>query len=223
MATLLDIKTRARERADMENSTFISDSELNSYVNASAQELYDLLVGTFADYYVTEGAETTVANGSSTLALPADFYKLRGVDIKRSDASGLWQDLKPFSFQDRNRQVSTPNYTYYCSNVKYHIAGSQVMLTPKDQAEGIYKLWYIPKMTLLTLDTDQLEASMSPWDEYVVVDAAIKMLGKEESSTSSLEEQKQALKKRIMTMALDRDAAHPEVILPQGYNYGWSY
>jgi hypothetical protein len=37
--TLLELRTATRRRADQESSTFITDAELNTYLNASATEL----------------------------------------------------------------------------------------------------------------------------------------------------------------------------------------
>lgn len=213
-STLLQLKTRARELSDMEDSLFISDSELTSYVNQSSLELYDLLVGSFEDYYLSQTANTAVASGEDTIALPSDFYKLRGVDYLIS--GDQWQDLKPFSFQERNQanvNLVQPGY-YNTTGVRYRLQGSNVKLTPADKAEGTYRVWYVPKLTLMSSDSDTLPDYMEAWDEYVVVDAAIKMLQKEESSTSALDQMKVNLKKRIEAMAKNRDSAHPEVILP---------
>jgi len=51
--TLSQLRTRCKQQADMENSTFISDTELNNYINESIEELRDILIKNFGeDYYV---------------------------------------------------------------------------------------------------------------------------------------------------------------------------
>ena len=42
--TLSTLRSRAREEADMENGTFVSDSEANRYVNEAITELSDFLI-----------------------------------------------------------------------------------------------------------------------------------------------------------------------------------
>ena len=42
--TLADIKVRARQKADMENSNFIQDFELTNYINEAYFNWYDLVV-----------------------------------------------------------------------------------------------------------------------------------------------------------------------------------
>jgi len=218
-STLLQLKDRSRQLSDMEDSNFISDEELTNYINQSALELYDLLVATFEDYYINDSNETTLTSGQDSISVPADFYKLRGVDFKIS--ADRWVDLKPFSFQDRNEPLQPLLSSRLDTGVKYRLQGNSVVISPTNKAEGTYKLWYVPKMTQMTINTDTLPAYLEPWDEYVVVDAAIKMLQKEESSTTAVSAMKDSLKKRIEAMAHNRDAAHPEVILPSSRRDFW--
>ena len=50
-----------------------------------------------------------------------------------------------------------------------------------------------------------LDAVADKWREFIVVDTAIKMLGKEESDTSLLERRRANLEKRINEAAAARD------------------
>ena len=79
--TLASLQAQVRQRADMLASSFVTDDELAEYINQSVAELYDLLVQTDEDFY-TRGLEQTVT--TPAIALPADFYKLRGVDARVS-------------------------------------------------------------------------------------------------------------------------------------------
>ena len=81
--------TRVRQRADMESNNFVSDIEVQTYINGSIAELHDLLIQVYGqDYYVSSNTFTTTA-GTDTYALStsagADFYKLRGMDAKHLD------------------------------------------------------------------------------------------------------------------------------------------
>ena len=72
-------------------------------------------------------------------------------------------------------------------------------------------MWYIPRCPELVADDDEFNG-ISGWEEYVIVDVAIKMLQKEESDTSVLAAQKANLKKRIEQMSSDRDTGIAETI-----------
>jgi len=210
-ATLSQLRTRVRRMADIEGSSFISDSELNDYINSSYAELYDLLVSSNSEYFLSS-TTSTVASGSSTIPLPADFYKLRALDFY---VGGRWTDLDHFSINERN-QDSTLSSTG--AAVRYRLQGSTLKLIPSDNAGGQYQIWYTPLPVTLIADSDAIEEG-NGWSELVVVDAAIKCLMKEESSTNALEIVKAQLVKRVMDMSVRRDSSKPKKIIDSGIRF----
>jgi hypothetical protein len=70
----------------------------------------------------------------------------------------------------------------------------------------------------------QVADGISGWLEYVVTDAAIKMMQKEESDTSVLQLQKAALIKRVESAAENRDAGSPATIADVQWTNGtWPF
>jgi len=206
---LQDLIQEVRRRSDMENSGFVTDPEITNYINNSASELYDILVSRFEDYYTQLPLAFNIASGT-TYTLPADFYKLRGVD--KDFGGGDFASLSKFNFQERNRQNNSLSRALSRRpDVQYRIIGKELVITPTDTATGDYRLWYIPQFDKLVDLTDELD-TIQGWEEYVIVDAAIKCMQKEESDVSVLLVQKQALISRIEAMANNRDAGEPESI-----------
>lgn len=234
--TLASLRSQAQQRSDMVNSNFVSTSEWNSYISNSYKELYDLLVSAFGnDYYVatpvtfsTDGTNDKYALPDGTLysSAPA-FYKLLGVDLQVQGASQVWQTLKPFTFTERNRYSPYGVNTLYRNTaIRYRLNGSNLWFTPLPQAGLTIRLWYIPQPNTLSSDTDTFDG-ISGWEEYVVIDAAIKALQKEESDVSVLGSQKQAIIARIQGMAENRDAGSPATVADSmgingGYMNPWS-
>tara|TARA_R110002126_G_scaffold172712_6_gene321517 strand:- start:2861 stop:3547 length:687 start_codon:yes stop_codon:yes gene_type:complete len=207
--TLAQLRTRARERSDQENSTFVSPTELLSYINASYQELYDILVGKYEDYYTTK-TTSVIASGDSTITLPTDFYKLRGIDFKLD--TNTWVAVGKFNFIERNvlnRSIVRRGAGF--RETQYRVIGGEVQIEPEDSADGTYRIWYTPLPTLLSAETDTIDG-IQGWEEYVIIDVAIKMMAKEESSTTHLEREKAAMLTRIESMAANRDSGQPETI-----------
>jgi hypothetical protein len=137
--------------------------------------------------------------------------------------STTWVALQAFSFAERNERSNLAGlapYVHTDSGIRYRVQGSELKLTPQDNAEGVYRIWYTPLMPLLSADADVF-TGFNGFEEYVVVDAAIKMLAKEESSTTGLERQKAALLQRIQSMAKTVDDSQPEVIVPARVDYAW--
>lgn len=223
------IRLAAQQRADRVNSTFITPPEWNSYINQSYFELYDRLVTVFEDYYVATPAVFAVSGTSGTYPLPDGtvsftnpsgsafvapaFYKLLGVDCGLSPNANAWVSIKKFDFIARNRFVF-PNVTgtfLGVFNLQYRVMGSNIQFIPVPAGNQNIRLWYIPRLTQLVQDTDIMDG-VSGWTEYVIVDAAIKALQKEESDVSGLLAQKAELIKRIEESASNRDAGQPDTI-----------
>ena len=75
------------------------------------------------------------------------------------------------------------------------------------------RISYIPRMTSLLQDTDYtMNQGVNGWLEYVIVDAAMKAMMKEESDITALAAMKMALIKRIEETATNRDAGLPDTI-----------
>lgn len=208
--TLLELKTQARQRADMESSEFVSDSELLNYINSSIAELHDILIQAYgSDYYILSDTFTTTS-GEGSYDLPDDFYKLVGVDVKLNGQD--YANIKKFNFNERNRfsDITVWNLAGVPS-IRYRLVGDQLLFSPIPDTNTLVKLWYIPLSVKLTADDDELN-DLNQFSEYVIVDAAIKMLQKEESDVQVLMAQKGALIKRITEVANNRDAGEPESV-----------
>lgn len=200
--TLAALTTRAQQESDNINSQFVTTSgtpsEWTNYINQSFAEIYGLTAQVYgADYYVqtpSTGYLFTTDGINAFYALPADFFKLLGCDVLYG-STNQWMGLRPFAFGDRNR--------FSAINSPIPAAGQQL------------RLFYIPRPTLLVNagDTVPDALSMNGWDEYIVVDAAMKAMGKEESDISALMARKQALIDRINAEAENRDAGSPASIV----------
>jgi hypothetical protein len=203
--TLAQLRTNARNRADMSNSSFISDSELNSYINSSIAELKDLLISAYDSDYDVQSVTFSATTGTDSYALPNGtnysaapaFYKLKGVDIQEGSE---WKSLKPFNFNERNRKTK----------LRYRLVGDNIMFSNLESNYTV-KLWYIPVATTLTLDADTLN-DLNKFSEFVEISAAIKMLQKEESDITSLMADREKQEQRIIRMAQNRDVGQPESV-----------
>lgn len=207
--TLEQIRDYCKERADMEESEFISDATWNLHINNSLAELHDLLVKAYGDdYYLSEHEFTSTAD-EKEYALPSDFYKLRGVD---GYLGGTWVDVHKFNFNKRNSDLVTSALTQRgTSNLKYRLAGSNILFSRVPATGTDFKLWYTPQSVVLVVDADEW-TDINGYLEYVIVDVAMKVLGKEESDTSDLLKAKAAMYDRLTAMAMNRDANETESV-----------
>ena len=240
--TLGAIRLAAMQTADRVNSNFVTKAEWNSFINLAQYELYDLLIGTYEDYYIgtpiqftTNGSDFIypLPNGLSTFNnglnpnltfTPPALYKLMGVDLALQSASNAYVTINKFNFIDRNRFVfpNTASTIYGVFNMQYRMLGTNIEFIPTPSANQSIRLWYIPRLTELLNDTDMTSTSVSGWIRYVIVRAAIYALAKEESDTSLLVQELTMLKARIEEMAANRDQGQPDRISDtRSGNGGW--
>lgn len=219
----------AKDEADMTASTFVSDTRWLAYVQAGYQELYDLLIQKFGDDWFTQstspktGYTFTTDGTNDHFSLPADFYHLLGVDLilSGSGTTAVRATLKPFTFSERNR-FAYPNMANWLgrTNLRYRLRGPYLWLRPTPASGQTIELWYAPRPADLTgtgTGADIIDC-VSGWEEYIIVDAAIRALAKEESDTSALERRKAALVARIESAAENRDAGSPATVADTRWN-----
>lgn len=231
---LSQIRLKAMQRADRVNSNFVTKSEWDSYINQSMFELYDILVTEFEDYYICPIPPQFTVNGSQFLYPLPDgattfnngidlsqpsfiappFYKLLGVDLALNNATNGYVTLNKYNFINRNQFVypNTASTIYGVFNLQYRVLGNNLQFIPTPSSGQQIRLWYIPRLQELLLDTDITTVGISGWAEYIIVKAAYYALTKEESDTSSLVMQLTALTDRITSTAANRDAGSPDTI-----------
>jgi len=200
---LSTLRTQVRERADQENSLFCSDAEVNRYISASHAELYDLLVRANPEFYQKE--QTITGDGSaSTFAVASDYYGTVGVDYRYT--TGVYRSLDRIPPSERNMYDYSATGIAIGYRFTYNTATPTtplLQLLPTPQNGDVYRHIYTVAPSVLSDDTDIVDG-VAGWEEYIVIDAAIKCLEKEESSTSALVARKQAMLDRIQTMAENR-------------------
>lgn len=217
VVTLQQIMDRSRQRADMVNSGFVTDSELISWINAYKREYEDLLVRTFgADYSATSSTFSATANTENynLSALTAGtFYKLQGLDVTDTSSPTGWRDVKAFNFHERNQAAYSAQVLPIRTNgdVRYRVWGPNLTLRPVPTGTMTMKLWWTPQSVALSLTTDSFD-DVNGWSELIVLDSAIAMKDKEESDTSVLQNDRQRMVQRITEMASKRDAGDPQTI-----------
>ena len=159
MVSLPDLMSRARQAADTESDPHISDAELISKINAAVPELHDLLVAAYGEdyFFLTETANFSASERS--YALPADFYKLLGVDVETNASTDVWLPILRYGERRRTEGEGYPGVA--TSEIEYRLRGPNIVFTPPPQsAARQYRLNYVPtapvliKTTFATTDVD---------------------------------------------------------------------
>ena len=215
--TLANLRTRAKQRANMENSSFLSDSEWNSVINYSISNLRDIITSKAGEDYFATAFSTSLTEGQETVNLPSDFYKLLWVEVLVDGTN--YAPMRRFEIAEK--PVTAFNLLAPWSEIQYRLRADTLWLQPASSTGGkTIRVWYVPVATELSADGDTL-AGYNGWDEYVVVLTARKALVKEESDTSQLDQEILMFNQRIESMAPNRDQGRPMRIQDTQRNRAW--
>lgn len=202
--TLTTLRARARARADQPVAGFVADSatELDSWINEGVQILHEKLVAAYGSDYV-ETSSAFTCSGSSDLTLPADFFKLLGVDINLQ--SGVVA-LQPYMRAERNAYRNSSNGF---RRPRYKLSGATTLrLLPAPSSGTTGTIWYSPTAAILVAGSDAVNFP-NGWERYVVAYAAQSMVMKEEGDTRPLDALIDGMNKEIQSIIDNRDAGAP--------------
>lgn len=238
------IRYMAQLRADKLNSEYLTTDEWNFNINQSACELYDILINKYGDDYFfapplfipLTGLDYYPLPDGSNYSAAAAIYKLNGIDANISGASNGpnagWVPLARFNWSDRDKYTAFPGQAGALNNIyqmAYREMGNNLHILPANTNQ-LLRVWYVPILSQMLQDTDMLQFSISGWSEYVINDAAMKGMVKEESleKWNALNQIKSFLLQRIETTAKNRDVGQPNSVSnvrttmgDPGFSNGW--
>lgn len=211
--TLSNLRSDVRQRADMENTTFVTDAEVTEYINQSIADLRDLLIEHQGpEHFMSSSTAITTASGTASYALPADFYEMVAVRVDVGGPSKLV--ALPYSIDEHDVDTSAGDWGWHRTSegrIRYRIVGDNIYFYPIPNGAYPVKIWYLPAATRLVQPADEFDG-YNGFEEWVILDAAIKCLIKEESDISALLALRERQEQRIARAAGRRDQGGPSKI-----------
>lgn len=207
--SLTTLLGRARERADMVSSDFITDAKFTDWINRGLQMLWEKLIAAYDANYFEKQGSITLVDGTSDYSLPSDFFKLYGIDWNNGP-SGTVVTLRPYTFAERNAYRNSNilvGATYL--DPRYHLGRNAAGTAPAlrilpANISGTLTVFYAPILTVLVSGSDTVDV-LNGWEEYAVIYAAIQALNKEESSVTALQNELDRMEGELVEMANGRD------------------
>jgi hypothetical protein len=217
--TIQTITDSAIDLADMRNSQFIDQSgtagtELIRYANMAYKDIYQQIILS-KEFYFTTTTTISILGGTSSYALPVDFYKLDGVDLAL-DTSGRYLTLRPFSFLERNKYRSSLYYATapFGQVYRYILVGANIEFVPLPTQAATIQLWYTPEPAVIT-SLAQIVSLPIGCDEYMSLYIASAMLSKEESDTTALTQKRLEIIDQLKNSLKDRDQGSAAYVIDE--------
>lgn len=212
--TLSVLRDRCKQRANMENSDFVTDAEWNSYINYSISELRDALASKVGDDYFATSQDISLNSSTDVYALSTDFYKVLWVELLCTD--GYYRKMARFEISEMNSSAHVAALAI--PEIRYRLRGNNIWLNPQSALGGrSIRVWYVPLLTELSSDSDTVDG-FNGWDEFIILKSARKALVKEEQDVSDIDTELMVIYQRIESMAENRDQAQPMRIQDTEYS-----
>ena len=206
--TLTELIAEVRQRADIEGSTHITDAEITRMLNQSIARLYGEISQRCEGDYATKVTITT-ASAVEAYALPNDFWRLSSIP-PIGNLSGRQTTMRRWSTHDRGLLLDPVRSWSSARPVYYRlIASDQISFLPIP--DGVYSVdvWYIPASPILVAAGDKFDGR-NGWEEFVIIDAVIKCITKEEGDASVFAQEREMLRREINEQAASKDLADTE-------------
>lgn len=212
--TLVNLRTRAMARADMESDPNVTTAAWNGFINASRKRLRRILVAAYPQYFL-KSATFTLSGASYTYALAssvADFWKVLSLDRQSGSAADSYDPVPRFVWAER--------FAMYDRNFRVYTGTLEIR--PASQAAGTYTIWYIAQPAVLSGDSDAIDLTEDMWDEFIVLEAAIKARKRQRKDVADLDAELAVMIPEIRSSASDNDVGEPDRVLDvESMRGGW--
>lgn len=193
--TLVNARQEVREQIDFSNN-FVSDAELNGYLNRGRSILYDRLTQDNGDAVAVSETDITVTSATNSYALPADFKRVIGVYATyEGGIDDGERALRPATLN----QLKELDEVLDQSVLAYRLEGGNIEFYPTPVEDATVRLRYIPDPATLSSDGDTLECWTSQGLEYVLAYACYRCMLKQRDPDTAIfkEEAQEALERAV--------------------------
>ncbi len=206
-----DMVAQVRFNSDMVNTQFVTDNEIISYLDKAYRDMYIRIVEQNSGYFQTK-VTMAIVPGQDTYALPADLYKLCGIDLNLDTQNTI--TITNINFNERNMLKSVYSSICLSRGWRYLISGENIIFSPAPDVSAGFNVWYIPDPAPIVPPTSLVPAptvtlTPSVVYDYLIVSAAIKCLQKSESDYSDMANERGIMAEQIMRACASQDDAFP--------------
>lgn len=186
--TVQEMTLSARRRADMENSTKVSDTEIMEYLDDGVNQLTEKLIAYSANDRYRSTQTISVVSGTNTYDCPTDWFASDGF---RTTINGARVKIHRGISPDFDTLSANQQQGWNFCHPTYYIRNRQIIFQPSPTAAYSVTHYFISFATKantsgsaidrFTAQTDTFNGEWG-WHNWVVLHAAMKCLMKENST-----------------------------------------
>jgi hypothetical protein len=234
-STRKEIRERVQVDLDLQEETFITDDEVNSWINDGIREAEAEIAGIgseYHNYFLSKKVLDTIT-GRAEYLLPNNIYahKMRAAIF--NDGSNNIHKIRPIKDFEQipfitQTGTTSPLYSYVLT---HGTTGARLTLFPTPQATtttGAITLWYIRNAAQLETDTD--ECDIPEFVNFIIWYVKVQCLKKEGNpnlgvAMADLEQQRKLMIDTLTTRVVDDENLIPPDIshYTDSMDVYWSY
>lgn len=182
MTTRLEIVTRARQKAHLENSTFV-DTAAPLFVQEAYNEVYHLFAS--KGMHMLETDFTPTITGAATYTLPTDFYAT--LNVMRLQGSDYYKliPVQP-DLELKVRSLTGVEANYY--KIRRTATNGRTIQFYPNPSSGTYTVHYIPECPVLSADNTAV-ITVGPSDALIACILAKKFCVREQEHNNELDDE----------------------------------
>jgi hypothetical protein len=215
--TLAEFLTEVRERGGYRRSMALTDAILTKMINKGIAAVHELIVKHNPDFLIKQASPDLVTSpGSAPVALPGDFYKLRGRPLLVT--GGRILKIHPFDIDEEGDFEDLAIFGYDGVSYRYMLQAGFLRLVPTPTIVDTIRLWYLPHATKLALPGDVYDG-VNGHEELVIEHALLRAAKRDRRPTQDHAETIAALEKSLLSALEARDQSGPDYLVDHGR--GW--
>jgi hypothetical protein len=174
MTTLLDIKAHVKDDLDLNDQSYVEDTDITRWANEGIAVAESQIHTLYEDYFLVETDPVQISTGQSLVDYPSDIYanKIRKIiftdGLGNSNTSHVVNRVKNLIHAKEKdlygSDTSTPTLTY----IPYNPSGTgrKIRLFPESGRGGYLHVFYIRNANRLVNDTDILD--IDEFERFIV-------------------------------------------------------
>lgn len=208
--TATELTNRLRRVTDIEGATGrFPDAELHDYLKTSHRKWVDFILNHGGSHLFETTHSVSTAPPASTVSLASNHYRLVGVDAV---AGGVTRTLRPLPVGERNRWNFDGVSWQGTGRIYYRVLGSVLRLYPTPDAAYSLTIHYIPEADVdFTTGSNTIDG-FNGWDEFVVLEAAMLVLDKDNRKKDHVERRLADLRNSVVSSVRGLDVGEPDVV-----------
>jgi hypothetical protein len=207
LVTRAEMVAKVRLRAELDESSYVTDEEITTELNAGINAVWREVMRVNPDYYVLEDEFNTT--GVSDYALPDDFLAMRSVNFVTS--SGDLSAIRRFEMGEMSRQQRSSHYRYRLLFGGMDGSGVRLRILPAPDSGRTVRYYYVQTPTRLVADGDEWDAIVD-LDEFPIEFACWKLRARGQEDFSSHVLAWEKMPAHVAEVAARRDVSAPSRI-----------